>query len=617
MGLGTKVMGGYILLLCITLAVSLWAISVFSNLSAAFTAATTENYRSVMAANNMAQALDRQESATTLLLLRGDETAVAEYSDARDSFIQWFDLEKSNITVANEADLVMAVANDYEQFDVYFNQVLALARANQREAATALYQDKVVPLLSGLKQSLHHIVAINDTVFMEGNSRARASAIHAARLTLTVAFASGALALFLGYRVSSAIVRPIGVLTRSVRRMGEGHLDEKIELASGDEIGVLANEFNAMSQRVKQYEDSTLGSLMSERRKSEGIVRVIEDGALVLDTDGRVLLWNPAAETIFGVPEAKALSHLMADIVPDTVWNFVRQVLSDDYRNSGKPPTVPIGKRFYQIETVVLDGPDGHLSGHVVLFKDVTLFHRLDEMKSEFVSTAAHELRTPMTTITMGLGMLKERHLGADPKAIEILDAVEEESQRLTRLVNQLLTLTRLEADRTEFTFTSANLERILADAVGGFAVQAGERHIDLSLLIEPALPPVSADGDKIRSVVNNLISNALRYTPAGGSIKVGAVQRPGAVEVFAADTGLGIPAEDQKRVFEKFYQVRGRTPGGAGLGLSIAKEIIDRHGGRIWVESREGEGSTFRFVLPLADRSDVTATYIGEESTE
>lgn len=248
----------------------------------------------------------------------------------------------------------------------------------------------------------------------------------------------------------------------------------------------------------------------------------------------------------------------------------------------------------------------------------MTRFKELDDLKSEFVATVSHEFRTPLTTIAMGTAMLA-RHPALQPgsREAEMLAAMTEETDRLTRLVNDLLDLARLESGRIQFDFHPVPLKHLLEHAAAALHAQAVEKGIGLTTRADPDDVQVRVDPDQVLLVLTNLIGNAVRYTTQGGNVGVEARVRAGRALIAVADTGPGIPTELQKRVFDKFFQVKGRPKGGAGLGLAISREIVRAHGGRIWVQSQEGKGATFFFTLPLAElkseqTTDMEGTYDG-----
>jgi NtrC-family two-component system sensor histidine kinase KinB len=244
--------------------------------------------------------------------------------------------------------------------------------------------------------------------------------------------------------------------------------------------------------------------------------------------------------------------------------------------------------------------------GVILLLRDVTKFRELDRMKSEFVATASHELKTPLTSIGMSIELLQERaHEKLDERERELLDAASEDVERLRRLVLDLLDLSKIEAGKIELEFASVSVRALFDEALDAMAVQAEQDGVALTAEAADDLPDVRADASKTIWVLTNLIANALRHTDAGGRVELSADRAGSKVHVAVRDTGEGIPYEYQAKIFDKFVQVGGeRSVGGSGLGLAIAKEIVRAHGGSIWVESVPGQGATFTFTLPVADGS-------------
>lgn len=334
----------------------------------------------------------------------------------------------------------------------------------------------------------------------------------------------------------------------------------------------------------------------------------------MVDQDCRISLVNKAAEKIFNIDEHEARGrHFLEIIKEETVFDMLKKVLEGEQKQEPKQKqeiptilkTVEGTRRYYTVEIERIEGRDEKVEGAVMVFGDVTRFKEIDEMKSDFVSTVSHEFRTPLTSIEMGIGLLLESQVAKEgTRERELMEAIDEESKRLKKLVNELLDLSRIESGKIKMEFRSQDLLKIIEESIKPFEIQAGEKNIDLAKgHIEKELPKVYIDADKILLVLTNLIANALRYTPAGGSIKISAEHSGNRVYVSVRDTGKGIPKKFHETIFQKFTQVKddGVNVGGAGLGLAISKEIIKAHGGRIWVESEEGKGSTFTFTLPVA----------------
>ncbi len=245
------------------------------------------------------------------------------------------------------------------------------------------------------------------------------------------------------------------------------------------------------------------------------------------------------------------------------------------------------------------------VKGTIVILTDVTRFYELEAMKTDFVTIVSHEFRTPLTSITIGVGMLQEGILGQlNDKGKEIVNAVEEDCERLNKLVNHLLDISRMDDGHIIMETEEVDIYGLIKEGVSPLMLQAQAKGVEIMIDLPPDTPPAEADFNKAVWLVTNLIGNALRYTDMGGRITIGAKCCGNRIFISVTDTGCGIPLEYQEKIFKKHEQVKGdANPGGAGLGLAICQEIVEAHGGRIWVESTEGEGSSFTFTLPLATR--------------
>jgi NtrC-family two-component system sensor histidine kinase KinB len=258
--------------------------------------------------------------------------------------------------------------------------------------------------------------------------------------------------------------------------------------------------------------------------------------------------------------------------------------------------------RHYLFSITAIRSKDRHLSGVVLLLKDVTRLKEVEQLKSEFVMAASHELRTPLTSMGMSIDLLLEH---AAPKLgdadRELLQAAHEEVHRMKALVNDLLDLSKIEAGRIDLEFESVQVQTLLDYVRTIFGNQVEQKHVELTWKLPEDLSNIRADSNKITWVLTNLISNALRYVPDGGHIQVAAKRIGPYIHLSVRDDGPGIPQEYQGKIFQKFVQVKGREVGGTGLGLAICKEIVRAHGGTIWAESESGQGSIFTFTVPVA----------------
>lgn len=620
-----KIMGGYLVLVLIITVVGAWAVFNFARLNNTMIAITWENYRSIQAASRMIGALERQDSAELLLLLGETRSGSKMFQDSKAEFLTWFRLAESNITVPGEGRVIQGIHDNYEEYLTLYRQLADQQQTASIKDARSYYLNRIEPQFKLVRTQLEDLAQLNNETLVQRNVSANNEARGAIWSVLIVSVAAIFIGFIAGWRISEPIVQPVVRLTETVRMVGEGNWRGNIPVDSADEIGQLATEFNRMITRLRSYEETSLGKLMTERRKSETIVKVIDDGVMVLDEQYRLLLVNPSAEAIFNVSEERILGKQFLEAINQRdIFARLEEALkraqgrmtdagktgvgiSPERENEPKfrqTFAVKDGQqtRYYQLEIIPIEGPADKVAGLVVVFKDITFFKELDRLKTEFISNVSHELRTPLTSMTMGIGILKESsHIPPQSREAEVLEAVREETSRMNHLVNQLLDLSRLEAGGTKMYFQPVDVNELLENAVNLFKVPAEQQKIRLEVSIEPGLPPIWADYDKVLSVLSNLLGNALRYATAGDVITVEVRTNKGSALFAVKDTGPGIPPQVQAKIFDKFFQVKGRPGGGAGLGLAISKEIVEAHRGHIWLVSEEGKGAAFFFTVPLA----------------
>jgi len=343
-----------------------------------------------------------------------------------------------------------------------------------------------------------------------------------------------------------------------------------------------------------------------ERERSYAILSNVADGIVAVDREGKVVLWNEAAEAITGVPVAAALGRTPVEVLQ-------RELASGDEDRVGER-LLPIQRGgeevWLSLTEAIMRDPVGSVSGRIFAFRDVSAELIVDQMKSAFVSTVSHQLRAPLTSIYgFAETLLRRDVLFGEAERETFLQYIASEAQRLTSIVDTLLTVARLEAGDLHVELAPTDLRAVVSEVVTTVQQGAevnGHRFV-LHLPEEPLA--ASADPEKLEQILTNLIDNAVKFSPDGGTVTVEAQRRRGRVEVRVVDEGLGIPEAEREHIFSKFH--RSETsggPGGAGLGLFIARGLVTAMGGRIWVDSAEGGGSSFAFDLPLAETTDRSA---------
>jgi PAS domain S-box-containing protein len=454
------------------------------------------------------------------------------------------------------------------------------------------------------------VLEINQKNMMDENDRARETAESSTRLMLFALLGSAAVASLIAVAASRAILDPIRAVTRGARAMAKGDLDQVVPSTTRDELGELAEAFNEMARTIRNFRQAGTARLLRAQQTAQATIDSFPDPVVVVDPTGSVERANPAAREVLGVATSDGP-------LPWTPPPQLREPLAEVL--GGKLDRRPIGlehalsyrddgqERFFLPHVLAIRDEGQGLLGAAVVLTDVTRFRLLDQLKSDMVSTVSHELKTPLTGVQMTVHLLLEEVVGPlNAKQIELLLAARQDSDRLLAMINDLLDLTRIEQGRVRLDRDLAAPADLIGQAIERFESRARDVGVELKGSVGFGLPPVSVDRERVAHVFDNLIGNALSHTPRGGSVELSAEARPdGPIGFEVKDTGEGIAPEHLARIFERFYRVPGsKSSGGAGLGLAIAREIVEAHGGRIDAESQPGRGTTFAFTLPTAPQN-------------
>lgn len=359
------------------------------------------------------------------------------------------------------------------------------------------------------------------------------------------------------------------------------------------ESGEIENLASAVSALVTTFNQKQ-ADLESERSRLATVLDQITDGVLIADASGIIQFANPAAGRLFQF--RNPLNHSIAEVVRNhqlvEAWRRcqqTRQIQSE---------SVEVPTRHQYLQLVVI--PDRHSSGSLLLAQDLTRLRRLETVRQDFVSNISHELRTPIASLKALADTLQEGALEDPPAARRFLDQMQIEADALTQMVQELLELSRIESGQFALQRSPVEACALLQTAAQRMQVQAERAHVTLRVECPGDLPRVHVDPQRLEQVLVNLIHNAVKFTRPGGEVILQADAVEGSVQFAVRDTGIGISEEHVSRIFERFYRVdRSRTGSGTGLGLSIARHIVEAHGGKIWAESIEGQGSTFYLLIP------------------
>ena len=403
----------------------------------------------------------------------------------------------------------------------------------------------------------------------------------------------------LGNLLSRTFTGPIKEVTSKAERLAKGDFGQTIAVKSRDEVGQLTEMFNYLTVRLK----STLDEMSREKNKVEAILTNMTDGIIAVNAEGVVIHANPAAYKIFNIREEDLYNRNFDDAAEKLDLGITfNDILNDSDKNYN---ILSINNLIIKISVVQIINEHNKAEGAMLVLQDVTEQEKLDKMRKEFVANVSHELRTPLTTIRSYTETLLDGASDNKEYTLNFLKVINSESERMTRLVKDLLQLSKLDYDKMEWNMKSLNILNLLRDCVVKMEMAARQKNQSLSFEAIGELCEINGDKDRIEQVIINIISNAIKYTPENGSIKVTAKRLKDSVEIRIADSGIGIPKEDLPRLFERFYRVdkaRSRSMGGTGLGLSIAKNIVEAHKGSIRIESEYGKGSEVIINFPCEE---------------
>lgn len=482
--------------------------------------------------------------------------------------------------------VVMATSPGLEQMEGKRIVQQEVVSAMQGEAADSVrYDPDSGHRVYYYAQPIHTSGGLAGAVYASTSLRSIDASLNQLRTILvTGAALTLVLSAILGLSLSSAITRPLQKITRQAAAMKSGDFRQTIDIHSQDEIGRLAETFNDLAAQLQQSWDE----LIQEKDKVEGILTNLSDGLIVFDHSGKVMHINSTACNWFAKNKQTMLAQGSLADFPQLESDEGIIYLDGDFGLVLQQQRLP----FLQA---------GKKQGTIIVLNDITEQYRLDQMRQEFVANVSHELRTPLTTIKTYLETLLENP--DEDKEIRncFIQVINSEAERMVRMVEDLLILSRNEKRLREFKLVSVG--DIITDIVRGVEVQVANKGLTLQTRIARHLPPVLGDRDMLHRLFLNIVNNAISYTNTG-EIRISVYSRNKCVEVSIRDTGIGIPAEALGRIFERFYRVdkaRSRKAGGTGLGLSIAKQIAEAHGGIINVNSREGHGTEVTIPLPIA----------------
>ena len=622
LGLRQKLVLGFGGLLTILLIVSALGIAVLSQYRNKLDTFYYENWRSVEYGQHMIDALERLNDSAKMLADRSAApTEIAAASSRASASLDDFShnqvSEDENITLPGERDIAAKLtltwsgkdldgqarsSDDYR--DAYLNLLKPETTAEQRAAAYA----SVLRLAPAVKDQAQRVIRLNLDNMKPIDGQVKSMADRAARLMILLAVTGVLLAIIFTLVVWRSILGPLKTLTQSFHEIAQGNLDLVVQVKTRDELRQLAEAFNSMAAKLREFRRTDRAKLVRVQRTTQLAVNSLPDAIAIVGPEGTIELSNETAQKLFQLIPGKSID----DVRGHRLSEIYREVLLEEksWQSRGYESALEVYdeggqlKYFLPHAVPIVDAPGSRLLGVTLVLGDVTNLRKLDEMKSGLLSVVSHELKTPLTSIRMASHLLLEERVGSlNNKQTELLLAARDDADRLQTIIEDLLDMGRLESGRVQLELRPESPERLIDDAVSPLQSSFKDSGVDLDVKVSPEAPAVLADATRVDHVFTNLLTNALKFTSAGGHVRIFTETQDDVVRFVVEDTGVGIPSDQISRVFERFFRVpRLNQPPGAGLGLAIAKEIVEAHGGAITVRSQEGTGSRFSFTLQRAE---------------
>jgi PAS domain S-box-containing protein len=606
-----KLAFSYGILIVVILAVSLWGVYHLVRLGDAIDVILVNNYKSIIAAENMKEALERQDSAALFFMAGHEDKARGQFVANSEKFLSEFQTAANNITEPGESETLAKIDAAYSAYKQEIERFLASDSVPPGERSAA-YFSRIEPSFLAMKSELDELLRLNQEAMIAASDRALRQSRQAQISTVLVAVAALGIVLVFGWRFTRYIVDPISTLTDKAKLIAEGDFGQHIDISSRDEIGVLAAEFNRMAVRLRDSRKLDQWQILAEQKKSDAVIDLIDDSVIVTDREGRVAKINKAAEQLFGISRDQIKTDgASAQPEPGSAEQILRTVenavaMQRPVALTEEPAIVPIKvgdqERGFRFRTKPMRDADGRLLGAVTLLEDATEIREVDRLKDDFISVASKKLQGPLHSLRMALHALIEGYAGdLSEKQEEMLLTARQDGEQLDELMSDLIELADVQSGRRRFSIEPVRPIDAARPVIAHYQPLAESKHVTLSNEIWSDMR-VMADKAALTRIIDNLVSNAIRHTGRDGSVTIKSWERHNSVFVSVRDTGEGIPAEHLHDLFGRFVHVEGTAGGGTGLGLALVKRLVEAQNGQVSVESKVGEGTTFTFSLPVVD---------------
>jgi PAS domain S-box-containing protein len=563
MRLKTKLSLGLIFLFIVILLFGILGIVSINKLSNDANLVLKNNHESLVYCNNMLKALEN-------LKIQKDAERIFEENLRK---------QENNITELGEREATEELANDFNDLKI-------------DPSDSTNYPE--------IRQSIILIQDLNEMAILRKNAVAQKTAENA-KLWLTVIFTILTLVAFTFiFNLPAIISEPIRSLSEGIRNIADKNYKKRIYLKQDDEFGELAAAFNNMADKLDEYESSNLAQIKFEKSRIETIINQMRDGIVGLDASQNILFLNAVAEKLMGLKEGDIIGRYSPDIALKN--DLMRTLLQDQKEEKEELKIYADNKESYFSKDILNVTNNELVIGKVIVLRNITPFHELNEAKTNFIATVSHELKTPISSIKMSARLLNDERIGSlNAEQKELAGSIQDDAERLLKITGELLNMTQVETGNIQLKLQHTAPSAIIEQALQAVQFQAQQKNITIQKNIAFQLPPVNVDAEKTTWVLINFITNAIKFSTEKGTIEIHAYQKGDSVDFLVRDYGKGIDEKYLPKIFDRYFKVPGnheRT--GTGLGLAISKEFIEAQGGTIWVQSKLGEGSSFGFAFRI-----------------
>jgi two-component system, NtrC family, sensor histidine kinase KinB len=587
-------------LLVIIVLVTIIGSSVIDAYSQALQKILRENYDSVVYGEAMKDAVQTVEDGLQASLWESADANADSVKQGLARFAENLRKEQGNITLPEEPQAVGRLTGLWNRYLRTYPAVLDTSRSPYERRA--IFTKSLLPLGDQLHGAAQQICDMNMANMSDVDGRARRKADEAKVVITILVFAAAILATTLLFFTGRAILMPLGALKDSVRQIQKGNLNVVLQAKTKDEVGELTEAFNDMAAQLRELRRGERAKLIRTEHSTQSVIDSLPDAIAILNVYGTVELSNNAARELFGLFPDVNIPARKDDLLRQLFFSaLLMEQPSDQLGITNALQVFKNGdEHFYLPHVIPIKGESNNVIGVTLVLADVTRLRRVTELEIEPIAVVSHELKTPLTSMRMAIHMLSDDRIGSlNSRQGELLTSAREDSERLNRIIESLLDISRMEAGKSKLNLEPCRPLKLVTQAMDAFASSYRNAGVDLASRVADDIPDVFADPMRITHVFSNLLSNALKFSRSGDVVTLSAEADADTVSFSVADHGPGIPPEQIPHVFERFF--RGDTEqrqGGAGLGLAIAKEIVEAHGGNIRVASKPGEGTTFSFTV-------------------